>query len=396
MKKIIPYGRQTLDEDDIEAVAASLRSERLTQGPLVWGFEQALADYLDVRYAVACSSGTAALHLAYTVIGIGQGHGILTRPNTFTATANAAIFAGARPYFADISPHTYNMDPQAVDMFFSASSANIKAVVPVHFAGYPCDMEEIARIARKNKAVVIEDGCHALGARWTDSKGIERHVGDCSHSLMTVFSFHPVKSITTGEGGAITTNDKAIYDMLRLLRSHGITKNPEDFLLPEHKGEPWYYEMQVLGFNYRITDIQSALGISQLKKLDGFIEKRAGIASLYDEQFAGTDIVRTPLCQGNIRPAHHLYVVRVPFDSLSMDRSALFRFMEQKGVQLQVHYIPVHLQPYYRNRFGFKDGDFPEAEAYYRDALSLPIYPGLSMDDARLVSHLLEGFIKGC
>lgn len=380
-KTAISYGRQTIDLSDIEAVAKSLDG-MLTQGPLVEAFESEIAGYTGARYAVVCSNGTAALHLAMKAAGLGEGHKAVTSPITFLASANAALYAGARPDFADIEADGMNLDPESLRRK-AAKDRAVKAVVPVHFAGVPCRMEEIREAAIKHGLIVIEDACHALGAGWTDSKGMVRKVGSCSHSDMTVFSFHPVKSITTGEGGAVTTNDPALYEKLKTLRSHGVVKDPAR--LSKAEG-PWYYEMQDLGFNYRLPDINCALGISQLKKLDRFIERRAGIAALYDRLFSKYPFVRPPSAPEGARSAWHLYPVRIPFSELGVERKDLFRLMSEIGIGLQVHYIPVHTQPYYR-AMGFKPGDFPRALRFYAEEVSLPIYPLLSDEEAGAVAE---------
>lgn len=380
-KTAICYGRQTIDLSDIDAVARSLEG-MLTQGPLVESFEAGIAGYTGAKYAVVCSNGTAALHLAMKAAGVGEGDRAVTSPITFLASANAALYAGARPDFADIEADGMNIDPESVAEK-AARDRSIKAVVPVHFAGIPCRMEEIREAALRHGLTVIEDACHALGAEWTDSGGKVRKVGSCSHSDMTVFSFHPVKSITTGEGGAITTNDPALYERLRALRSHGVVKDPSR--LSKSEG-PWYYEMKELGFNYRLPDMNCALGISQLEKLDRFVERRAGIAALYDRLFSKYRFVKTPSVPDGTRSAWHLYPARIPFSELGVERKDLFRLMSEIGIGLQVHYIPVHTQPYYR-AMGFSPGDFPRALRFYAEEVSLPIYPLLSDEEAGAVAE---------
>ncbi|MBW7956366.1 MAG: UDP-4-amino-4,6-dideoxy-N-acetyl-beta-L-altrosamine transaminase [Deltaproteobacteria bacterium] len=380
-KTAISYGRQTIDLSDIEAVTRSLEG-MLTQGPLVEAFEAEIAGYTGAKYAVVCSNGTAALHLAMKAAGLGEGHKAVTSPITFLASANAALYAGARPDFADIEADGMNIDPESVRIKAEKDRA-VKAVIPVHFAGVPCRMEEIRETALKHGLTVIEDACHALGAEWTDSNGQVRRVGSCSHSDMTVFSFHPVKSITTGEGGAVTTNDPAIYEKLKTLRSHGVVKEPAR--LSKAEG-PWYYEMQDLGFNYRLPDINCALGISQIKKLDRFVERRAGIAALYERLFSKYTFMKPPNVPAGARSAWHLYPARIPFDELGVERKDLFRLMSEIGIGLQVHYIPVHTQPYYMS-MGFKPGDFPRALRFYAEEVSLPIYPLLSDEEAGAVAE---------
>ncbi|MEE9215031.1 MAG: DegT/DnrJ/EryC1/StrS family aminotransferase, partial [Thermodesulfobacteriota bacterium] len=336
-----------------------------------------------------------------------------TSPNTFVASANCALYCGAKPDFVDIDPHTYNISVDAMKAKLSKAKKNgclPKIVIPVHFAGLPYDIEAIKRIADEYKLVVIEDACHALGAQWEDSKGRWHKIGSCSHSDMTVFSFHPVKHITTGEGGAITTNNQDLYEKLLLLRTHGITKNPAKFvnedlayspsensltvLTPRSSNvNPWYYEMQELGFNYRITDIQCALGLSQLNKLDVFVEKRRSIAAKYDEAFKDIEWIKTPIESEASHSTYHLYVVQIDFNKLGKNRSQVMTILREKGVGTQVHYIPIHLQPYYGNKFGYKDGDYPIAEIFYSKALSLPIYPKMAEEDVEKVVKSIVGVL---
>ena len=384
-KRVISYGRQTIEPDDVEAVVKALGSGMLTQGPLVEEFERKLAAYTGAKYAVVCSNGTAALHLACKAAGLGPGDKVLTSPLTFLASANAALYVGARPDFADIERETFNIDPAEVEKKVKASPS-VKALIPVHFAGSPCGMERLGRIARERNLIVIEDACHALGASWTDTKGTVRKVGSSSHSDMTVFSFHPVKSITTGEGGAITTNSRKLYERLLSLRTHGTVKDSTKLFNPE--GLPWYYEMQDLGFNYRLTDLQCALGVSQLKKLDRFIARRSELATLYGRLLSKYPFIKTPAVQPGRDSAWHLFPVRIDFAGLGASRKDLFELMSAIGINLQVHYIPVHLQPYYRG-LGFKPGDFPQAERFYEQEVSLPIYPLLSDEEAGAVVEAL-------
>lgn len=384
-KRAISYGRQTIEADDIEAVTRALASGMLTQGPLVEEFERKLAAYTGAKYALVCSNGTAALHLACKAAMLGPGDKVLTSPLTFLASANAALYVGARPDFADIDPATLNIDPVEVEKKLK-SCPSIKALIPVHFAGSPCDMERIGRLARERNLIVIEDACHALGAEWTASDGTAKKVGSCANSDMTVFSFHPVKSITTGEGGAITTNSRKLYERLVSLRTHGVVKDAARLFNPE--GLPWYYEMQDLGFNYRLTDIQSALGISQLGKLDRFINRRNELASIYDRLLSKYPFIKTPGRAERCRSAWHLYPARIDFDGLGASRKELFELMSAIGINLQVHYIPVHLQPYYRG-LGYKPGEFPNAERFYEEEVSLPIYPLLTDEEAGAVVEAL-------
>lgn len=385
-KRAVSYGRQTIEEDDIRAVEAALRSEMLTQGPLSAAFEEAITACTGAKYAVVCSNGTAALHIAMLAAGVGKGDEVVTSPMTFLASANSAVYAGAKPVFADVDENTANISPAEIERALRYHPS-LKAIVPVHYSGLPAEMEEIKKISAKNGLIVIEDACHALGASWQDSKGVWHRVGGCSHSDMTVFSFHPVKSITTGEGGAVTTNDPKLYERLKALRSHGVVKGA-----PFVKDtSPWYYEMQELGFNYRLTDIQCALGISQIKKLESFIGKREEAARRYTNILSKYPFIKTPSRPPGKKSAWHLYPVRIAFDNINATRKGLFEKMRAIGINLQVHYIPVHLQPYYKRNFGFKEGDFPRAERFYSEEVSLPIYPTLTEEEAGAVT---EGLIS--
>lgn len=360
-----------------------LRSDWLTTGPAVQEFEAALAEKTGAGYAVVVSNGTAALHLACLAAAVGPGDVAISSPNTFVASMNCALYCGARPAFVDIDPGTYNLDPEALVSFLERyhGEGKLKALIPVHFAGQPCDIERISRAARKAKLTVIEDASHALGAQWKDSRGGWHTVGSCSHSDMTTFSFHPVKHITTGEGGAILTNRSDLHEKLKQLRNHGIVRNPR----PSSNGHgARYYEMQELGFNYRLTDMQCALGISQLRKIEGWVARRREIASLYDRLLAGSDKVTIPHQRPNMRSSYHLYVIQVP------SRCKVYQALQARGIGVQIHYLPVHLHPLYRARFGFKPGDFPAAEAYYERTLTLPIFPRLSDDEVKQVVHELE------
>lgn len=374
---MIPYGKHHIDEQDIQAVMDVLRSGALTQGPAIDLFEQAIADYVGAKYAVAVSSGTAALHLAALVAGVGPGTSLITSPITFVASANAALYAGGRVVFADIDPDTINMSPVALREAL-ANNSDARAIIPVHFAGLPCDMPEIKSIADQAGAVVIEDAAHALGAHYPDGQ----RVGSCAYSHMTIFSFHPVKAIAAGEGGMITTNDKTIYRRLLRLRSHGINKLDDPLQLPEQAEtngirDPWYYEMQEIGFHYRITDIQCALALSQFKKLDRFIARRRALVNKYDEQFAGMRNCRPAQAMGRDRSGHHLYVLRIDYDAAGLSRGKLIQELRLRQIGSQVHYIPVPAHPYYR-RLGYKPEDYPNAQKYYQEALSIPLFYDLT------------------
>lgn len=387
MQKIF-YGKHFLDEDDIASVVDVLRNGYLTQGPKVEEFEQKIAHYVGAKYAVAVSSGTAALHIACLAANLNEESVVVTSPITFVASANCAQYVGAETRFADIDPETLNISPNALRDTCSKLK-KVSAIIPVHFGGLPCDMPAISQIAQDNDAVIIEDASHALGGLYADGS----RVGNCKYSAMTVFSFHPVKIIAAGEGGMITTNDESLYRKLLRLRSHGINKLDDQFQLTSlattnGKTNPWYYEMQELGFNFRITDIQSALGISQFAKIDSFIERRKIIARKYDKTFQGHPKL-TP-CQSEWRDqsALHLYVIRIRFTE-DLTREYVMSQLLDSGIVCQVHYIPVHLHPYYQNK-GFKMGDFPNAEQYYEEALSIPEYYGLTDEQQQYVIDTLN------
>lgn len=380
----IPYGQQWIEAEDVEAVAAVLRSDRITQGPAVEAFERALAARVGAGGAVAVSSGTAALHLACLAAGVGPGWEVVTSPISFVASANCALYCGARPAFVDIDPTTRTMDPDRLEQYLRTAGRARRAVLPVHFAGHPCRLDAIADVAAQYGAVVLEDAAHALGAEWRGSDGAWRLVGSGSHAAAAVFSFHPVKHITTGEGGLIASNDAALLGRAALLRSHGITR---DRARMEEDHGPWYYEMQELGFNYRITDLQCALGHRQLRRLDEWVARRRAIARRYTEALAGLPGLATPVEQDWVRAAWHLYVVEL--DDRRVDRRDLVARLAEQGVRTQVHYIPIYLQPYYR-RLGFKPGMCPAAEVYYQKALSLPIYPRLTEEQVEQVIRAVK------
>lgn len=374
---MIPYGRHYVDEDDIAAVVDVLAGGQLTQGPLIEAFEAAVADYVGARYAVAVSSCTAALHLGAMVAGVEPGRKLVTSPITFVSSANAARFCGGDVAFADIDPDTVTMSPDALDGVLTATSG-VAAVCPVHFGGLACDMDPIVNSARRAGAIVIEDAAHALGARYADGG----RVGNGSKGEMTAFSFHPVKTIAAGEGGMITTNDPMIYRRLLRLRSHGINKlddllrNPSaavDQGLPN----PWYYEMQELGYHYRITDIQCALALSQMRKLDRFLARRRELALAYDTAFAGFENLRPAQPAHRDRSGLHIYVIRIDFTATGRSRADLMHALRARGIGTQVHYIPVQAQPYYAD-LGHRAEDCPAAWAYYGEALSIPLYFGLT------------------
>ncbi|OGP10599.1 MAG: UDP-4-amino-4,6-dideoxy-N-acetyl-beta-L-altrosamine transaminase [Deltaproteobacteria bacterium GWA2_45_12] len=387
---MIPYGKHHIDEEDIQAVVDVLKSGILTQGPAIEAFEQAIAGYVGVQYAVAVSSGTAALHLAALAAGVGPGTSLITSPITFVASANAGLYVGGRVVFADIDPDTINMSPLALREAI-VRNPDARAVIPVHFAGLPCDMPTIKSLADQAGAVVIEDAAHALGALYPDG----RRVGSCAYSLMTIFSFHPVKAIAAGEGGMITTNDEPTYRKLLRLRSHGINKLNDPFQLPEQAEtdgvrDPWYYEMQELGFHYRISDMQCGLALSQLKKLDRFIARRLALVKKYDEAFAGMRNCRPAQAVGREQSGHHLYVLQIDFDSIGLSRGKLMQELKSRGIGSQVHYIPVPAHPHYR-RLGFRPEDYPNAQKYYQKTLSIPLFYDLTDDQQeQVISSIKE------
>jgi len=365
--EFISYGKQWIDDDDVEAVITTLKSDFLTQGPAVKDFEAAICEYTGAKYCVALSNATAGLHLAVSALGIKEGMEGITSPNTFVASANCLVYNNLRPVFADIEKDSYNIDPVEIRKKVTPETG---VIIPVHFAGRPCNMNEIKRIADDNDLYLIEDAAHAIGSNYPDGS----KVGNCKYSDMTVFSFHPVKTMTTGEGGAVTTNSKELYEKLVLLRSHGITKDADK--LKENHG-PWYYEMHDLGFNYRITDVQAALGISQLKKLDGFKKRRKDIITKYNSAFSNYDWIILPLVDDS-DPCFHLYVVLIDYTAIKTTRSAVMQKLKDHNIGTQVLYIPVHTQPYYMDKFGYSWGDYPVAEDYYNKMLTIPLYPRMT------------------
>lgn len=377
-KSYIPYGRQSIDETDISAVVEVLSSDWLTTGPVVEQFETALAERVSATYCVVFSSGTAALHAAYYATGIRPGDEVITSPITFAATANAALYLGAKPVFVDIGENFFHLDPGKIE---AALTSRTKAIVPVDMTGMPADLDPIMDIARKNNLVVIEDACHALGASY---KG--RPVGSIAD--MTVFSFHPVKIITTGEGGAVTTNNESFYERLKLCRSHGITKAEGSFteVCGNNNNRKWYYEQQELGYNYRLSDINCALGLSQMAKLELFLKRRRELAANYNSAFQNHKHLRIPPApfgkQSTNSSAWHLYILRIAAEHI--DRDLLLNKLDEAGIGTQVHYIPVYLHPYYR-KLGYQPGMCPNAEDYYSNCFTIPLYPAMSDADQKKV-----------
>ena len=370
---MIPYGFQWIDKEEIDAVVGVLRSDRITQGPRIEEFERAVADYAGARFGVAFSSGTAALHAACAAAGVSAGDEVITSPLSFVASANCALYIGATPVFADIEPTSLTLDWREAA---KKVTLRTKAVIPVDFGGQPCALDEIALLAKQHGLVVIEDAAHALGAEY---KG--RRVG--GQADMTILSFHPVKHITTGEGGMVLTNNAALREKLARFRTHGIVRDPAKMTRSDEGA--WYYEMQDLGYNYRITDIQCALGMAQLTKLDRFVARRRKIADQYAQAFAALPGLQLTQEPAGTRSSYHLYVLQLPIERLKGGRRAFFDALLERKLGVNVHYIPIHLQPYYQRRFGCRRGDFPLAEGYYDRAITIPLYPKMTDEDVRYV-----------
>jgi perosamine synthetase len=427
---MIPYGRQTIDEEDIKAVVEVLRSDWLTTGPKVVEFEEAFAQYVGAKHAVAVSSGTAALHTAMYAIGIGPGDEVILPPITFAASANCVVYQGGTPVFSDVEPNTLLLDPDQIETQITSKT---KAIIAVDYAGHPCDYDSLRKIADKHSLILIADACHALGAEYKGQK-----TGTLAD--LNIFSFHPVKHITTGEGGMITTENADYADRMRLFRNHGITRNPKMFTAnhsPFTNGQrtagngqrttsSWYYEMTDLGYNYRMTDFQCALGISQLRKLPGFLERRREIATLYDEALSDIHGIEPLGLRADVLPAkqsamlqapsseafssnalrhapyamlsshaYHLYVVKIDSKTLGTDRATIFTNLHERGIRVNVHYIPVHLHPFYREKFDTGLGLCPVAEAAYEQIISLPMFPGMTDKDVEKVIAEVKNSVCG-
>ena len=390
---MIPYGKHHIDDDDINAVIAVLKSKFLTQGPMVEEFEKAICNLVGAKYAVAVSSGTAALHLSAVAAGVSPGRSIVTSPITFASTANSAFYCGGDVHFADIDPLTINISPKAIE-YTVKNNKDICAIFPVHFGGLPCDMKAIKNISERYNLFVVEDAAHALGANYSNGK----KVGSCCYSNMTIFSFHPVKSIAAGEGGLITTNDENLYRKLIRLRSHGINKLNDPLVnqsesTTDESVNLWYYEMQELGFHYRITDIQCALALSQLKKLDKFIARRLQLVNKYDTYFEGLDFISPAQNISRDLSSHHLYVLRIKFNELNITRNDFMKLLRKKEIMTQVHYIPLPIHPYYKSK-GFNIADFPEANSYYEEAISIPLFYDLTDSQQEFVVKTILGILK--
>lgn len=373
----LPYGRQWIEDDDIEAVVKILKSDFLTTGPAILEFEEAVAHYVGAKYAVSFSNGTAALHGACFAAGIQEGDEVITTPMTFAASANCVLYQGGTPVFADIDDSTYNIDPKQIEEKITSKT---KAIIPVHFTGQPAELDEIHRLAQEHNLVVIEDAAHALGASYK-----KKRIGGLSD--MTMFSFHPVKHVTSGEGGVITTNDDVYYQKLLQFRSHGIIKDQQ--LMTEPHG-PWYYEMQSLGFNYRMTDIQAALGANQLKKIDHFLSRRKHYVSLYNEAFESRDEIRIPAQHPDGDSSWHLYIIRLQTEKMKVSRKVIYEELMKENIGVNVHYIPVHKMPYYQ-QLGYGKETYPVAEKLYEEILTLPLFPKMSVDD---INDVITAVIK--
>jgi perosamine synthetase len=374
--KFLPYGRQSIDDGDIAAVVETLRSDWLTTGPKVGEFEEAFAAWVGARYAVSFSSGTAALHGSAFAAGIGTCDEAITSTLTFAATANCVLYQGGKPVFVDVCEDTLNLDPERVS---ACITPRTKALLPVDYAGHPADLDELCAIADRRGLTIIEDACHALGA---EDRG--RRVGGISH--MTVFSFHPVKHLTTGEGGMVTTENARFADTLRKFRNHGISSEARE----RQAHDQWHYEMVLLGFNYRLTDIACALGLRQLSKLESNLARRREIAAKYNDHLREFPGIARPVVREGVSPAWHLYPVRLDLAALSAGRAEVFQALRAENIGVNVHYIPVHLHPYYRDRFGYKPGDYPAAESAYERLISLPTFHGMTDGDVDDVVCALE------
>ena len=385
---MIPYGRQDINQDDIDSLVKVLKSDFLTQGPKIPEFEKKISEATSCSHSVAVTSATAGLHLACLALGLKKNDYLWTSPISFVASANCARYCGANVDFVDINPDTFNMDPKLLEKkLIDAERNNMlpKILIPVHLCGHSADMEEIYFLSKKYNFQIIEDASHSMGAKYKNHP-----IGSCKFSACTVFSFHPVKIITSGEGGVITTNDSKLARKIRILRSHGITRDKDEMVSESH-GD-WYYQQISLGFNYRITDIQASLGISQLTRLNEFINKREEIAQIYNRELSSLPL-SIPKQKTHIKSSRHLYVIRINNEKSRFNHSEIFHQLRKSGILVNLHYIPIHLQPYYQ-KLGFKRGDFPNAEEYYKEAISLPIYPTLSLEDQNFVIQRLKKLTK--
>ncbi|EHW0693047.1 UDP-4-amino-4,6-dideoxy-N-acetyl-beta-L-altrosamine transaminase [Vibrio parahaemolyticus] len=387
--KVIPYGKQDINQQDIDSVLDVLKSDFLTQGPQVPAFENALVEHTGTSYALAVNSATSALHMACLALGLGQGDWLWTSPVTFVASANCGLYCGAKVDFVDIDPDTYNMCPIRLEEKLIKAKIEgklPKVVVPVHLCGQPCDMAAIGKLAKEYGFKVIEDASHAIGGRYQDQP-----IGNCEHSDITVFSFHPVKIVTTAEGGAALTNSKELADKMALLRSHGITRDPE--LMRGESHGSWYYQQIDLGFNYRMTELQAAMGVSQMKRLNEFVSARHELAQGYYTKLENLPVT-LPYQLPDTYSGLHLFVIRLKLDDISLSHQQVFNALRERGIGVNLHYIPVHTQPYYQD-LGFTEGEFPESEQYYREAISLPMFHGMTEAQQNTVVDVLTDILKG-
>lgn len=386
---MISYGKQTIDQSDIDAIIEVLKGDWLTQGPAVDHFENNLCEYFKSDYACAVSSGTAALHLTALALNWKPGDIVITSPITFLATANCIAYVGATPDFVDINPNSYTIDPNQLEekiRNLQLKGQRVRAVIGVDFAGHPCDWESLRNIANKFSIQLINDNCHAIGASY-----LKNYQYAIKYADVVTQSFHPVKHFTTGEGGAVLTNNKKIDHKIRTLRSHGMEKKTSEL---ENFHEPWFYKMNEIGFNYRITDIQCALGSNQLKKLNSFLLKRREIAKVYNDQLSNIEGLKIPMTSDDVEHAYHLYPIQVNFKKIKIDKVQFFNKMKNSGVNLQVHYIPIHLQPFFMKKYGFKKDEFITSEEFYKKEISIPIYPNLSEDQLNLIIDRIKFFLN--
>jgi|TARA_B100000929_G_scaffold250964_1_gene210770 UDP-4-amino-4,6-dideoxy-N-acetyl-beta-L-altrosamine transaminase len=393
LSRFLPYSRQSIDKKDIYEVTKTLKKDFITQGPKIYEFEKNFAKYVKAKYAVACATGTAALHIACQSLKLGKGRNLLTSPITFVASANCAQFLGADTHFADIDLDNYCISPSSLEKILKNKKIDI--VVVVHMSGHPADLEGINNLKKKYDFKIIEDACHALGSSYKNKK-----IGSCFYSDISTFSFHPVKPITTGEGGMVTTNSEKIYKSLLKFRTHGIHKNKDDFFNKDMAYDKignvnqWYYEMSDLGHNHRITDFQSALGNSQLKKIDKFIQARRKIAKIYNNGFSKNKFIKVPKVNPNTSHAYHLYTLLIDFKRINKSRNEIMKKLRDMNIGTQVLYIPIHLQPYYLKKYGFKIGDFPNAENYYESCLSIPIFPNIKKREIDYVIDRINNLVQ--
>ncbi|MBA7506954.1 UDP-4-amino-4-deoxy-L-arabinose--oxoglutarate aminotransferase [subsurface metagenome] len=380
-KKFLPYGHQSIDEKEINEVIDSLKSNWITTGPKMRSFEENFKKYIGSKFAVAVNSGTAALHISTSSINIKPGDEVITTPLTFVASANCVVYRGGTPIFADIKKNTYNIDPEEVK---SKITSKTKALIPVHFAGQPCDMDEISEIAKENDLIVIEDAAHAIDAKYKGKK-----IGTLSD--LTIFSFHPVKNMTTAEGGMVTTNDDNLYEKLLMFRTHGISKDAQKRF---GKSGGYYYDMQYLGFRYNLSELHASLGIHQLAKLESFQKRRREVVKIYNKELKNIEELSIPFVKKDVKHSWHLYVIQLNLEKLRVDRDYIFKALREENIGVNVHYIPVHYHSYYQNKFGLKKGILPNVERLYPRLLTIPLFHSMSDDDVYDVINALEKILK--